>query len=67
MEGEVVTMQEIFKFQRISTDADGNVIGQFVSTGIRPKFIDDFEAQGIFVSADIFDPNRVWGQNEPSN
>ena len=58
MESDVITMQEIFRFQRLSTDADGNISGQFMATGIRPKFIQDFEARGIEVSADIFNPHR---------
>jgi pilus assembly protein CpaF len=61
MEGDVVTMQEIFRFKRISTDADGNIRGEFVATGIRPKFIDEFETRGIEVAPNIFEPNRPMG------
>jgi pilus assembly protein CpaF len=61
MEGDVVTMQEIFRFKRISTDADGNIQGEFVATGIRPKFIDEFETRGIEVAPNIFEPNRPMG------
>lgn len=38
MEGDVVSMQEIVKFQRTGIDDDGNVLGEHVATGIRPKF-----------------------------
>jgi pilus assembly protein CpaF len=61
MEGEVVTMQEIFRFNRISTDADGNITGEFRATGIRPKFMSELERRGSHVSADIFRPDRVLG------
>ena len=58
MEGEVVTMHEIFRFSRHSTDEDGMIRGDFVATGIRPKFMKEFEARGIKISADMFEPNR---------
>ncbi len=61
MEGDVVTMQEIFRFKRLSTDPDGTIHGEFVATGIRPKFIDEFETRGIEISADMFTPNRALG------
>ena len=47
MEGEVITLQEIFKYERQSVDDDGTVIGQFVATGIRPTFISEFETRNI--------------------
>jgi pilus assembly protein CpaF len=47
MEGEVITLQEIFKYERHSVDDDGVVIGQFVATGIRPDFISEFETRSI--------------------
>lgn len=58
MEGDVITMQEIFHYQRLSTDADGTIHGRFMATGIRPKFMREFEARGIAVDQDIFSPNR---------
>jgi pilus assembly protein CpaF len=58
MEGEVVTMHEIFKFRRRATDADGTIHGEFVATGIRPQFMNEFETRGIEVSPDLFEPNR---------
>jgi pilus assembly protein CpaF len=59
MEGDVVTMHEIFRFRRVRTDADGTIYGDFVATGIRPKFMNEFETRGIDVSADLFEPNRA--------
>ncbi len=61
MEGDVVTMHEIFRFRRLRTDADGNIEGQFVATGIRPKFMDELETRGIRLATDMFNPNRVLG------
>jgi pilus assembly protein CpaF len=62
MEGEVVTMHEIFRFRRISTDSDGGIHGEFVANGIRPKFMHELETRGIAIPSDIFDPNRVLGE-----
>ena len=56
MEGDVVAMQEIFRFQRIATDSDGMIQGRFLATGIRPKFIKEFMARGIDISPEMFDP-----------
>jgi pilus assembly protein CpaF len=61
MEGEVVTMHEVFKFRRNSTDPDGTIHGDFIATGIRPKFMHEFETRGITVPANMFDPNRPLG------
>jgi len=61
MESDVVTMQEIFRFHRISTDADGKIHGEFRATGIRPKFMDELERRGIGVSSELFNPNRALG------
>jgi len=61
MEGDVVTMHEIFKFRRLSTDADGKIDGEFVATGIRPKLMEELESRGIYTSPDLFNPNRILG------
>jgi pilus assembly protein CpaF len=58
MEGDVVTMQEIFRYQRISTDAEGKINGEFRATGIRPKFIEKFMTHGIKVDDNMFAPDR---------
>jgi pilus assembly protein CpaF len=57
MEGHVITMQEIFSFRQTTVDADGRVRGYFQFMGVRPKFIERFEAAGIRVSPDLFDPS----------
>jgi pilus assembly protein CpaF len=58
MEGDVITMQEIFRFDRRSTDAEGQIHGAYVATGIRPKFMEEFMRRGITVADDLFEPNR---------
>jgi pilus assembly protein CpaF len=61
MEGEVVQLQEIFRFVRKRTDADGTVHGEFRATGIRPRFMPEFQARGIEIPPRAFDPDRVLG------
>ena len=61
MEGDVVTMQEVFKFQRLSTDPDGKIHGEFRATGIRPKFIDEFKTRGIKLDDNMFSPDHQLG------
>jgi pilus assembly protein CpaF len=55
MEGNVVTMQDIFIFHRQGVDDDGVVLGEFRSTGIRPKFVDQLRLAGIDVPASLFE------------
>jgi pilus assembly protein CpaF len=47
MEGETITMQEIFQFERTGVDAEGQVIGRFRPTGIRPRFAERLKASGL--------------------
>jgi pilus assembly protein CpaF len=58
MEGEVVTMQEIFAFRQQGVDEQGKVVGYFQATGIRPKFADKLRSQGIDLPDEMFDPNK---------
>lgn len=54
MEGDVITMQEILRFERTGTDSDGIVLGSHKATGIRPKFMRRCEEYGLHLSADLF-------------
>lgn len=54
MEGDVITLQDIFVFEQKGRDENGRVIGRFKPTGIRPKFMDKLINSGIPVSNDIF-------------
>jgi pilus assembly protein CpaF len=58
MEGEVVAMQEIFRFQREGIDANGMVIGHFMPTGIRSSFSERFRQWGYDLPASIYAPPR---------
>jgi pilus assembly protein CpaF len=58
MEGNVVTMQEIFSFQKTGIDSEGKVKGRFVFHGVRPKFIERFIVSGIKVPPDLFEAGR---------
>jgi pilus assembly protein CpaF len=55
MEGNMITMQEIFSFERTRVDEDGNVRGTFKFNGIRPKFIERFKVSGITYRQDVFE------------
>lgn len=47
MEGETITMQEIFQYERTGVDAQGQVLGRFRPTGIRPRFAERLKACGL--------------------
>ena len=47
MEGETITMQEIFQFERTGVDREGVVVGRFRATGIRPRFAERLKAHGM--------------------
>jgi pilus assembly protein CpaF len=55
MEGNVVTLQDLYVFEKRGMDPDGKVIGRFAATGIRPKFYEKLLAGGIRLRADIFE------------
>ena len=58
MEGDVIQMQEIFRFVRTATENDGKIVGHFEATGIRPRFLDDLKAMGIEFPGKYFEPGR---------
>ncbi len=60
MEGEIVTMQEIFRFRQTGITADGLVLGKFEATGIRPRFLEACAAHGLTLSADLFRPDAKY-------
>ncbi len=57
MEGDVVTMQEIFKFERTGMTTDGEIRGRYTATGIRSLFADRFIAWGYELPQSIFRPD----------
>ncbi|EJW12425.1 Type II/IV secretion system ATP hydrolase TadA/VirB11/CpaF, TadA subfamily [Rhodovulum sp. PH10] len=58
MEGEILQMQEIFKYVRTATLEDGTVQGHFVATGVRPRILSDLAAKGIKIPPQYFDPSK---------
>ena len=56
MEGDVITMQDIFIFDQTGRDANGKILGRFKPTGIRPKFVEKLLANGIKLPAELFWP-----------
>ena len=55
MEGDVITMQEIFLFEKLGMTQDGKVIGRFKATGVRPKVAERLKAAGIHLPSDMFE------------
>jgi pilus assembly protein CpaF len=55
MEGDVITMQEIFCFEKLGLAQDGKVIGRFRATGVRPKACERLKASGVHLPADMFE------------
>jgi pilus assembly protein CpaF len=60
MEGETITLQEIFLFQQTGLDEERKVHGIFKASGVRPKFVERFKALGIECNPDIFDPAKIY-------
>jgi len=55
MEGEVITMQEIFRFDKLGLSPEGRVLGRFVATGVRPKCCERLQAAGIRLAPNLFE------------
>jgi pilus assembly protein CpaF len=58
VEGDIESMQEIFKFDQTGIDATGAVQGRFLATGIRPKFEQRLRTRGVSLRDDLYDPAR---------
>jgi len=58
MEEDIVSMQDVFLFEKQGISKDGRVMGTFTATGIRPKFADRLKASGIDVPASIFEHSQ---------
>jgi pilus assembly protein CpaF len=55
MEGESITMQDLFIFRQTGLDSEGRAVGQFLSTGIRPKCLEVLETMGARLPASMFE------------
>jgi pilus assembly protein CpaF len=64
MEGDIITTQEIFLFDRLGMNPDGSVHGRFRATGVRPKLSERLAAYGIALPENLFDPD--FGIDEPT-
>ncbi|MEP7031682.1 MAG: ATPase, T2SS/T4P/T4SS family, partial [Pseudolabrys sp.] len=58
LEGDIIQMQEIFKYVRTGTGPDGAVQGHFQATGVRPRFLAQLSSQGIKLPGSYFDPTK---------
>jgi pilus assembly protein CpaF len=58
MEGDVITMQEVFHFRQSGVADSGGVLGHFAATGIRPRFSERLRAYGVQLPDALFDPLR---------
>ncbi|MEI6217818.1 MAG: ATPase, T2SS/T4P/T4SS family [bacterium] len=61
LEGDRVTMQDLFKFEQTGIDPSGRVLGHFMACGTVPTFADEFKKRGIELNPAMFDPQK-WGQ-----
>ncbi|MGP6086420.1 CpaF family protein [Antarctobacter jejuensis] len=59
MEGDVISMQEIFRYQRVGLTPDNKIIGHFTATGVRSAFAERFRMWGYDVPASIYEPFRA--------
>ncbi len=55
MEGDIITMQEIYRFDKLGLGPEGRVVGRFVATGVRPKVCERLRASGIQLAPEMFD------------
>ncbi len=60
MEGDIITMQELFSFKQTGVGKDGTVLGHFAATGLRPKFSERLKSFGIALPDSLFDPSRLY-------
>ena len=59
MEGEIITMQEVYSFHQTGIDAvTGSVSGYFAASGVRPRFVDRLRSFGVALPENLFDPSR---------
>ncbi|WP_323770889.1 CpaF family protein [Antarctobacter sp.] len=58
MEGDVISMQEIFRFQRVGLTPDNKILGHFTATGVRSAYAERFRMWGYDVPASIYEPFR---------
>ncbi|KQV79005.1 pilus assembly protein CpaF [Massilia sp. Root351] len=60
MEGDMIAMHEIFRYEQTGVDAEGRVQGQFRATGVRPRFAERLRLFGAAVPDSAFDPDKIY-------
>ena len=55
LQGETIEMQEIFSFRQEGIDANGTVLGRFMPTGVRPRFVERLSIRGITLPPSLFE------------
>jgi pilus assembly protein CpaF len=60
MEGDIITMQEIFSFRQTGVSNEGAVQGYFSAAGVRPKFIERLRSHGVTIPDSLFDPTKQY-------
>ena len=66
MQGDVVTLQEVFRFKEESFTKDGKIVGQFQASGIIPTCIEKFEKKGLKIPRDLFTTKDTKSMEKPS-
>ena len=64
MEVDIVSMQDVFLFEKQGVSAEGRVLGTFTATGIRPRFEEKLRAAGITLPANFFEPSVKYGRGQ---
>jgi pilus assembly protein CpaF len=59
MESGVISMQDIFVFERLGLDENGGIVGRFLATGVRPRFAERCRLFGVPIPEDVFTPRSV--------
>jgi pilus assembly protein CpaF len=59
VEGDIISMQEIFTFRKTGLAENGTVLGEFVATGIRPRLSERLAASGVNLPPSMFESSRL--------
>lgn len=58
MEGQIITMQDLFQYKQTGVDSEGRILGYMTATGLRPSFADKFTLAGVQLPESVFLPQR---------
>ncbi len=64
MEGEMITMQDIFKFEQVGVNSSGAAYGRFIATGIRPTFLERLASAGAPVDPGLFEQQVLMAEED---